>query len=373
MIFSSRLLNSLTTSKLSALLPVGVALSLGIVACSPQTPTAPPGAAKTEAAKTDAPAASGKTIALSGAGATAPNPLYQAWFAAYNKKNPNTQISYQSVGSGAGVKQFLAQTVDFGATDSALKPEEREKYPAAAGKPIQVASTGLFVVFAYNLDGVKDLKLSREAYCGIVDGSIKKWNDEKIKKANPSATLPDTDITFVYRSDGSGTTSIFTKHLVKACPNWKAGADKSVEWPTGTGAKGNEGVSAQLQSTKGAIGYTEFSNAKSANLAMAALENKAGTFVVPTPESAAKALAGVKIPDDFALSVADPEGKDAYSIVSLTWLLFYGTPKDPAKGDALKSFTKWALTEGKPLAVELGYIPLPEDVVAKVNEALDAK
>ncbi len=373
MTFSSRLLKSLTTSKLSALLPVGVALSLGIVACAPQTPTAAPGAMKTET-KTDAPAAGGgKVISISGAGATAPNPVYQAWFAEYNKKNPNIQISYQSVGSGAGVKQFLAQTVDFGATDSPLKADEREKYPAAAGKPIQVASTGLFVVFAYNLDGVKDLKLSREAYCGIVDGSIKKWNDEKIKKANPAATLPDSDITFVYRSDGSGTTSIFTKHLVKACPNWKAGADKSVEWPTGTGAKGNEGVTAQLQSTKGAIGYAEFSSAKSGNLAMAALENKSGTFVVPSPETAAKALSGAKVPDDFALAVPDPEGKDAYSIVSLTWLLFYGTPKDPAKNDAMRTFMKWALTDGKPLATELGYIPLPEDVVAKVNEALAAK
>ncbi len=373
MTFSSRLLNSLSVSKVAAILPVGVALSLGIVACSPQTTTTPPGAAKTET-KAEAPAATGgKTIALSGAGATAPNPLYQAWFAAYNKKNPNTQISYQSVGSGAGVKQFLAQTVDFGATDSALKSEEREKFPAAAGKPIQVPSTGLFVVFAYNLDGVKDLKLSRESYCGIVDGSIKKWNDEKIKKDNPSATLPDTDVTFVHRSDGSGTTSIFTKHLVKACPNWKAGADKSVEWPTGTGAKGNEGVTAQLQQTKGAIGYTEFSNAKSANLTMASLQNKAGEFVVPSPESAAKALSGVTIPEDFAVSIPDPEAKDAYPIVSLTWLLFYSTPKDAAKGDALKSFTKWALTEGKPLATELGYIPLPEEVVTKVTAALDAK
>jgi phosphate transport system substrate-binding protein len=372
MTFSSHLSNFLSTTKAAVSLPIGLALSLGIVSCTPQTPTAAPGAMKTEASSAPA-AAGGKTIALSGAGATAPNPVYQAWFAAYNKKNPNVQISYQSVGSGAGVKQFLAQTVDFGATDSALKAEEREKYPASAGKPIQVASTGLFVVFAYNLDGVKDLKLSREAYCGIVDGSIKKWSDEKIKKSNPGVTLPDIDVTFVHRSDGSGTTSIFTKHLVKACPNWKAGADKSVEWPVGTGAKGNEGVTAQLQQTKGAIGYTEFSNAKGANLTMAALENKAGEFIVPSPESAAKALTGVKIPDDFAVSIPDPEAKDAYSIVSLTWLLFYSTPKDPAKSDALKSFTKWALTEGKPLAAELGYIPLPEEVVSKVVEALDAK
>ena len=371
MTLSSRLAQSLTSPKgLFAILPVGIAL--GLAACSPQTPTAAPGATKSESTTASAPVA-GATVALSGAGATAPNPLYQAWFAAYNKKNPNVQISYQSVGSGAGVKQFLAQTVDFGATDSALKAEEREKYPATAGKPIQVPSTGLFVVFAYNLDGVKDLKLSREVYCGIADGSIKKWNDEKIKKDNAGATLPDMDITFVHRSDGSGTTSIFTKHLVKACPNWKAGADKTVEWPVGTGAKGNEGVTASIQQTKGAIGYTEYSNAKSANLMMAALQNKAGDFVVPTPETAAKALSGVTIPEDFAVSIPDPEAKEAYPIVSLTWLLFYGTPKDATKSDALKSFTKWALTEGKPLAAELGYIPLPEEVVTKVTAALDAK
>ncbi len=371
MTLPSRLFQSLTSPKgLLSILPIGIAL--GLAACSPQTPTAAPGAAKPDTANTS-PKSGGATVAISGAGATAPNPLYQAWFAAYNKQNPNIQISYQSVGSGAGVKQFLAQTVDFGATDSVLKDDERTQYPAAAGKPVQVASTGLFLVFAYNLDGVKDLKLSREAYCGIVDGSIKKWNDEKIKKDNPTATLPDADVTFVHRSDGSGTTSIFTKHLVKACPNWKAGADKSVEWPVGTGAKGNEGVAAAIQQTKGAIGYTEFSNAKSGNLVMATLQNKAGDFVVPTPENATKAFSGVKVPDDFALSVADPEGKGAYPIVSLTWLLFYGTPKDAAKGDALKAFTKWALTEGKPLAVELGYIPLPEDLVAKVGAALDAK
>ena len=372
MTLSSRLAQSLTSPKgLLSILPVGIAI--GLAACSPQTPTATPGAAKPEAS-TAAPAnAGGQTIALSGAGATAPNPLYQAWFAAYNKKNPNVQISYQSVGSGAGVKQFIAQTVDFGASDSPLKADEREKYPAAAGKPVQVASTGLFLVFAYNLDGVKDLKLTREVYCGIVDGSIKKWNDEKLKKDNPSVTLPDADISFVHRSDGSGTTAVFTKHLVKACPNWKAGADKSVEWPTGTGAKGNEGVTAQIQQTKGAIGYTEYSAAKTGNLAMAALQNKAGTFVAPSPESAAKSLEGAKVPEDFALAIPDPEGKDAYPIVSLTWLLFYGTPKDAAKNDALKTFMKWALTEGKPLATDLGYIPLPEDVVAKVNAALDAK
>lgn len=367
---SFRLISHLTSRPAAAIVPAGLAVAL-LSACSPQTPTAAPGASK-PAATSNAPAAGGgATISISGAGATAPNPLYQRWFAEYNKKNPNVQVSYQSVGSGAGVKQFLAKTVDFGATDSALKSDEKVQFPTDRGTAIQVPSTGLFVVFAYNLDGVKGLKLSRDSFCGIVDGSIKKWNDEKLKKDNAGVTLPDSDITFVYRSDGSGTTSIFTKHIEKACPNWKAGSGKSVEWPTGSGAKGNEGVTAQLKQTKGAIGYTEFSYAKENGLEMAAVQNKAGEFIVPTPEAAAKALSGVTMPEDFALSVPDPEAKDAYPIVSLTWLLFYGKYETAAKSDALKSFTKWALTDGKSFASELGYIPLPEDVVTKVNAAVD--
>ncbi len=364
---SSRVISQiLSMKKFAAVIPAGLVVALA--ACTPQAPTAAPGSSTTPAASVPA---SGATVSISGAGATAPNPLYQRWFAEFNKKNPTIQISYQSVGSGAGVKQYLAKTVDFGATDSALKKDEKEQFPADRGKALQVPSTGLFVVFAYNLDGVKGLKLSRETFCGIADGSIKKWNDEKIKKDNAGATLPDGDITFVYRSDGSGTTSIFTKHIEKACPNWKAGSGKSVEWPTGTGAKGNEGVTAQIKQTKGSIGYTEYSFAKENGLEMATLQNKAGDFVVPSPESAAKALAGVTIPDDFAVSVPDPEAKDAYPIVSLTWLLFYSKYEDAAKADALKSFTKWALTDGKSFATDMGYLPLPEDVATKATAAVE--
>jgi phosphate transport system substrate-binding protein len=367
MSLSSRMLSQiLSMKKFAAVLPAGLVVALA--ACSPSPTT--PSSSMSPTAST--PAGGGATVSISGAGASAPNPLYQRWFAEYNKKNPNVQISYQSVGSGAGVKQFMAKTVDFGATDSALKKDEKAEFPADRGTAIQVPSTGLFVVFAYNLDGVKGLKLSRETFCGIADGSIKKWNDEKVKKDNAGAKLPDGDITFVYRSDGSGTTSIFTKHIEKACPNWKAGSGKSVEWPTGTGAKGNEGVTAQIKQTKGAIGYTEYSFAKENSLEMATIQNKAGEFITPSPDAAAKALSGVKIPEDFAVSVPDPEAKDAYPIVSLTWLLFYSKYEDSAKVDALKSFTKWALTDGKVFATELGYIPIPEDVAAKVNTAVDA-
>ncbi|PSB25673.1 phosphate ABC transporter substrate-binding protein PstS [Stenomitos frigidus] len=347
-----------------------IALVTGLAACAPQTTTNTPPSENTSASPA-ASSAAGGTVSISGAGATAPNPLYQRWFQEYNKINPNVQISYDSVGSGAGVKRYLDQTVDFGATDSALKADEKAKLAADRGKPVQVPTTGLFVVFAYNLDGVTDLKLSRSTFCGIVDGSIKTWNDPKLAKDNAGAKLPATPVTFVHRSDGSGTTSIFTHHIEKACPNWKAGAGKTVEWPVGTGAKGNEGVTAQIQQTKGAIGYTEYSYAKENKLAMASVQNKSGAFITPAPEAAAKALEGAKIPDDFALKVPDPEQKDAYPIVSLTWVLLYENPKDPAKAKAFNEFLKWSLKDGKQYATELGYIPLPEDLSTKVTTAVD--
>lgn len=351
-----------------------IALAVGLAACGPQTANspAPAGGDASPAATTGAAPGGGQTISINGAGASAPAPLYQRWFSEYNKKNPNIQISYQSVGSGAGVNQFVNQTVDFGATDSALKEDDRKKLSAQRGRAIQIPSTGLFVVFAYNLEGVDSLQLSRDSFCGIVDGSIKTWNDPKIAKDNQGAKLPADPITFVHRSDGSGTTDIFTKHIAKACPNWKAGSGKTVEWPTGTGAKGNEGVTAQIQQTRGSLGYTEFSYAKENNLKMAALQNKAGAFIVPSPEAAAKALTGAKVPEDFALSVPDPEAKDAYPIVSLTWLLLYEQYPDTAKAQAMKDFVKWALSDGRQFATELGYIPLPEDLATKVASALDS-
>lgn len=341
---------------------------VGLASCAPNTPTAPPQAGGSPGA---APAAGG-TLAISGAGATAPNPLYQRWFREYNTQNPAVQISYDSVGSGAGVRRFLDGTVDFGATDAPLLDKERQALPAARGQALQIPSTGLFVVFAYNLDGVDNLRLSRESFCGITDGSITTWNDPLIVKDNPGVTLPGDPITFVHRSDGSGTTDIFTKHIDEACPNWKAGGGKTVEWPTGTGAKGNEGVSAQIQQTRGAIGYTEYSYANETKLKMASIQNKAGEFITPTPEAASRALAGAQVPADFALAVPDPEQKDAYPIVSLTWILLYENPQDPAKAKAINEFLKWAYSPaGDQAATELGYIPLPDDLSSKAATALD--
>jgi phosphate transport system substrate-binding protein len=351
------------------------ALSIGLTvsSCTPKSPdvATPP---STDAAPTaTAPAAtSGGSSSLSGAGATFPAPLYQRWFADYNKANPGTQISYQSVGSGAGVEQFLAGTVDFGASDAPLKPDERAKFKTKfSAEPIQVPMTGGSVVFAYNLDGVKDLKLSRAAYCGIAAGKITKWNDPAIAKANPGAKLPDQAIQFVHRSDGSGTTFQFTNHLKSACPAWTAGVNKSVSWPQGmTGAKGNEGVAAQIKQTPNAIGYVEYSFAKQTDMPMASIENKSGKLIAPSPAAGAEAFVGEKMPADLALLVPDSANPKAYPISGLTWLLLYPQSKDAAKQTALKAVVEWSLTTGKATATELGYVPLEDSLVAKVKTEL---
>jgi phosphate transport system substrate-binding protein len=350
------------------------ALGLTMSACAPKSPdiaTPTTGGAAAPTTGAAAPAGGGASGSLSGAGASFPAPLYQRWFADYNKANPSTQISYQSVGSGAGIEQFLAGTVDFGATDAPLKPEERTKFKAKYNAdPIQVPMTGGSVVFAYNLDGVKDLKLARAAYCGIAAGKITKWNDPAIAKTNAGTKLPDQTIQFIHRSDGSGTTYQFTTHLKAACgATWTAGANKSVSWPVGTGAKGNEGVAAQIQQTPNSIGYVEYSYGKQTNLAMAAIENKSGQIVAPSPASGAAAFVGEKIPADLALTVADSPNPKAYPISGLTWLLLY-PQKDAAKQTALKGVIEWSLTTGKATATELGYVPLEAGLVTKVKEEL---
>ena len=316
-------------------------------------------------------AGGGGKASLSGAGASFPAPLYQRWFADFNKQNPGVQISYQSVGSGAGVEQFQAGTVDFGATDAPLKAKDRETFKAKYGaEPVQVPMTGGSIVFAYNLDGIDELKLPRAAYCGIVTGKVTKWNDPAIASANPGAKLPDSEISFVHRSDGSGTTYAFTNHLKTACPDWKAGVSKSVEWPLGTGAKGNEGITAQVQQTPGSIGYTEYSYAKENSLKMASIENKSGKIIAPTPESGAAAFAGETVPADFALQVPDSKNPAAYPISTLTWLLLYPEYKDAAKKEALQNVINWSLTDGKAAANELGYIPVDEALAGKVKTAV---
>ncbi len=312
----------------------------------------------------------GKSVSLTGAGASFPAPLYQRWFAEYNKKNPNIKVSYQSVGSGAGVEQFSKETVDFGASDVAMKDEEIKEVERGV---VLLPMTAGSIVLAYNLPGVEEVKLSREAYVDIFLGKIKKWNDPKIKKANPGVTLPNKEITVVHRSDGSGTTAVFTGHLSAISPEWKSkvGSSKTVEWPRGLGAKGNEGVTAQIKQNVGAIGYVEYAYAKQQKIPVATLENKSGKYIGPTSESAANTLKAVQLPANLRAFITDPEGEESYPIVTYTWIMAYEKYDDPDKVEAFKKVIKWSLNEGQETAEELGYIPLPENVVEKVEAALE--
>ncbi len=306
---------------------------------------------------------------LSGAGATFPAPLYQRWAVEYNKQVPSIKVNYQSVGSGAGVKNFLQGVVDFGASDAAMTDAEIAKSPRGA---VLVPATAGSVVLAYNLEGVAGLKLTRSALAGIFLGTVTKWNDPAIVAANPGLPLPDRAINVAYRSDGSGTTFVFTQHLAAISPEFdeEVGFDKSVTFPVGVGGKGNEGVTALVKQTPGTIGYVEFGYAEQNKLPVASVENKSGNFIAPTPESGAAALASVELPNNLRAWPVDSEAPDAYPITTFSWLLLYRKYDDAAKLKALKDFVTYGLTEGQSFAVALGYIPLPESVVAKANAAL---
>ncbi|NMG09175.1 phosphate ABC transporter substrate-binding protein PstS [Brasilonema sp. UFV-L1] len=355
-----------------------LALSLSLAACGgPQaengttTGEAPGGAAKDATASAPGKLDLGGQVRLTGAGASFPAPLYQTWFQALNQKYPNLQVNYQSVGSGAGVEQFTKGTVDFGASDVGMTDEEIKKVQNGV---LLLPMTAGSIVLAYNLPGVQELKLPRDVYTNILLGNIKSWDDPKIAAANSGAKLPKQPITVVYRSDGSGTTGVFTKHLSAINPTWKSkvGEGKTVSWPTGVGAKGNEGVTAQIQQTQGAIGYVEYGYAAQNKLTYAALQNKAGEFVLPTDESASKTLDAVELPENLRAFITDPEGKDSYPIVTYTWLLVYKKYPDAAKAKAVEAMIEYGLTEGQKSAPQLGYVPLPASVVKIVTAAADA-
>lgn len=311
-------------------------------------------------------------ITLQGSGASFPAPLYSRWFREYGSKNPNVRVNYQPTGSGAGIKAFTAGQTDFGASDAAMSDDEIK---AAQGNVILLPMTAGHIVLAYNLAEVKDLKLSREAYVGIFLGEVTKWNDAKIAKSNPGVKLPATDITPINRSDGSGTTFVFTQHLSAVSEKWKAGpgTGKSVTWPAkaAVGGAKNDGVAALIQRTPGAIGYIEFVYAATSNQPTAWLENKAGKFVAPTPEAAAAALAHVELPEDLRAWVTDPTGDDAYPIATYTWVLAKKKYGDKSKSDALKTLLKWCLGDGQKLSTELHFLPLPDAVTSRVLKAVD--
>lgn len=311
-----------------------------------------------------------KSVSLTGAGASFPAPIYQRWFSEYNKEHSNVQVSYQSVGSGAGVEQFIQGTVDFGASDVAMKDEEIAQVERGVAMLPMTAGS---IVLAYNLPDVDELRLSRQVYTDILLGKITKWNDRAIASLNPDADLPDQNITVVHRSDGSGTTGVFTQHLSAISPEWKqkVGTGKTVAWPAGVGAKGNEGVTAQILQTEGSLGYIEYGYAKQQDIPVATLENKSGNYIAASGETASNALSAATLPENLRAFVSDPEGEESYPIVTYTWLLAYENYDDPNKVQALKDVINWSLTEGQSYAEELGYIPLPENVVQKVEAKVE--
>jgi len=307
----------------------------------------------------------GDTIKLNGAGATFPYPLYSKWFSEYHKLRPNVQINYQSIGSGGGIQQIKAKTVDFGASDAPLTTEEEKSMP---GEVLQIPTTAGSVAVVYNLSGVPSgLKLTQNVLADLFLGKIKKWNDPRIAAVNPGVSLPDLPVAIVHRSDGSGTTYIFTDYLAKISEEFSktVGRGKSVNWPMGIGGKGNEGVAGQVKQTPGALGYLEFAYAVQNKLPYVALQNKRGKFVDPSPETTTAALAALnkELQKDVRFSVTDAPGENSYPISGLTYLIVYKDQKDPKKGKILLEFLNWAMNDGQKLAPGLHYSPLSAELV----------
>ena len=315
-------------------------------------------------------------VALTGAGATFPYPIYSKWFNDYAAKT-GIKINYQSIGSGGGVRQIIEQTVDFGASDSPMSDEELGR---AKGGPIMHIPTVLGAdVVTYNVPEIGPaLKLSGDVVADIFLGKVRKWNDTRIATLNPGTRLPASDILVVHRSDGSGTTFIFTDYLSAVSPEWrsKVGKGKEVQWPTGIGAKGNEGVAAQVKQTPGSIAYVELAYAKQNNLPYASIRNAAGQFVAPTMESIQAAAEGAapNIPpdSDYRISIVNAPGAGSYPIASFTWLLVYRNPQDTAKARLLTDFLRWALTDGSAAARALDYAPLPPAMADRLKVRLDS-
>ncbi len=309
---------------------------------------------------------------INGAGATFPYPIYSKWFSEYRKVDPSAKINYQSIGSGGGVRQIIARTVDFGASDAFLSDAELKKAP---GKLVHIPTVMGAVVVTYNLEGVGGgLRLTPAVLTDIFLGKIIRWNDARLTSLNAGLSLPSADIIVVHRSDGSGTTSIFTDYLSSVSPEWKekVGQGKSVRWPVGLGGKGNEGVAGQVKNTNGAISYVELAYAEQNRLPYAAIENQAGSFVEPSLETTSAAAAGAvaQMPADFRISLVNQPGDHSYPIAGFTWILLYQDQQDCTRGRKVVEFLWWATHEGKKYAPELLYAPLPRDVVRMVEATL---
>lgn len=318
---------------------------------------------------------SGSTsVSLTGAGATFPNPLYQKWLSEYAKLHPNVRIDYQSIGSGGGIKQLKEQTVDFGASDAPMKDEELK---SATGEILHIPTVLGAVVVTYNLEGMsKPLQFSPEVVADIYLGKIKKWNDPKITADNAGVSLPAADITVVHRSEGSGTSAVFTDYLSKVSAEWKekVGAGTSPSWPVGIGGKGNEGVTGQVKQTPNTIGYVELAYAVQNNLPAAHIKNASGNFIEASIDSviAAAADSATSTPDDLRVSITNAPGPKSYPISSYTYILVYKNQRDATKGKALVDFVWWGIHDGESFAKELRYAPLPTDIVKRAEVKINS-
>src|SRR5277367_764234 len=313
----------------------------------------------------------GETTQLNGAGATFPYPMYSKWFSEYNKLHPDVQINYQSIGSGGGIRQVLNGTVDFGASDGPMTDEQLKE---AKFKILHIPTVLGAVVPAYNVPGISgEVKFTPEALAGIFLGKVQNWNDPAIAKANPGVNFPNQSIIVVHRSDGSGTSYIFTDYLSKISPDWEStvGKGASPKWPVGLGGKGNEGVAGQIRQLPGSIGYIELIYAVENKIPYGSVKNAAGNFVKASLDGVTEAAASVKaMPADFRVSITNAPGKTAYPISSFTWLLIPEAAKDAKKGKILADFLDWMLTDGQKMTAQLSYAPLPAGVVEKVKVAV---
>ncbi len=315
-------------------------------------------------------AIAGKTR-VTGSGASFPFPIYSTWFKTFSRANRGIIVDYQAKGSGAGIRDFINHTVDFAASDAAMKDSEIAQIKEGVQLLPMIAGE---IVLAYNLKGVPDLKLSREAYTNIFLGKIKKWNDPVIAAANPGVNLPDIPVIVVRRADSSGTTFVFTTHLSALSDEWKngPGIGKTVNWPSNSqmvAAPKNDGITATIRQTPGAIGYIEYGYAKMAKVAMASIENKEGNYILPSLKSGQATLANATIPEDMRGWLPDPEGKDSYPMVTYTWMCFYKKYEKAETAEILKKMINYCLTDGQKMADKLGYIPLPENVIKVVQKA----
>ena len=311
-------------------------------------------------------------VKLTGAGATLPAPLYLKWFKDYNRAHPNVQVDYKPVGSGSGVKSFMERTVDFAASDAAMKVEDMAQ---VEGGVQLLPMTGGAVALAYNLRDIPNLRLSRDAYVGIFNGTVTRWNDPLIAKANPDVKLPDQAIYVIVRADASGTTYVFTRHLSAISQQFEksVGVGTLANWQhVGSRVAGTAGMTESIMTTPGAIGYVEYSYAYSEGVPTAALENKAGKYIAPGVESAEAALRSAEVPADMIVWVPDPAATDAYPIVTYTWMILYKRYLNKEKLDALKGLIDYGLTDGQKDSESLGYVPLPAAVAAKARAAVDA-